>query len=122
MQPRADEREKHGKPRAPMLAMAGGDVKARKGPACPVRRRSAGPAKPPMIPCMISSLGNAGAALSTQFRRFERSAARVAAPEREPELVRETVEQMASRHAIAANVAVARVSDELVGTLVDIFA
>jgi hypothetical protein len=71
---------------------------------------------------MISSLGNAGAALSAQFRRFERSAARVATPEPAPDLVRETVEQMASRHAVAANVAVARVSDELVGTLVDIFA
>jgi hypothetical protein len=69
---------------------------------------------------MIRSIAGAGNAISAEFRRFERSAARVAAPE--PDVVRETVEQLASKHAVAAQVAVIRTADQMTGELFNIWA
>jgi hypothetical protein len=83
-------------------------------------QRSAGSAPVPMILFMIRSIAGAGNAISAEFRRFERSAARVAAPE--PDVVRETVEQLASKHAVAAQVAVIRTADQMTGELFNIWA
>jgi hypothetical protein len=70
---------------------------------------------------MISALGTAAYAIDAQMNRFQRSAERVA-QSADPDYVQETVEQMASQHAVAANVAVIKATDTLVGTLFDLVA
>jgi hypothetical protein len=81
---------------------------------------STGSAPPPIDPFMIRSIGTAANAISAEFRRFERSAARVAAPD--ADVVRETVEQVASRQAVAAQAAVIRTADQMTGELINIWA
>lgn len=63
----------------------------------------------------------AAAGLSTALVRFEGSAARTAADPLE-NLAAETVERMESSTAFKANAAVLRTADDMVGTLLDIFA
>jgi hypothetical protein len=70
---------------------------------------------------MISALGHAAYAIHDRMQRFERSAERLARSQ-EPDYVRETVEQMTAKHAVAANVAVIRTADEMVGSLFHIVA
>jgi hypothetical protein len=70
---------------------------------------------------MISALGTAAYALGQQLDRFNRSAARVARGGGDG-YVQEVVEQMSATHAAAANVAVIRATDELVGSLFHIVA
>ncbi len=68
----------------------------------------------------MRALAAAGSAISAEFRRFERSAARVAAPE--PDLVRETVAQLESKTNVAAQAAVVRTADQMTGELINIWA
>jgi flagellar basal body rod protein FlgC len=70
---------------------------------------------------VTSALGHAAYAIRDRMERFERSAERVARSPR-PDYVQETVEQMTAQHAVAANVAVIKTADAMVGTLFDIVA
>ena len=70
---------------------------------------------------MISALGTAAYAIGNQLDRVQRSATRVATAG-DPDLVAETVDQMTVEHAVAADVAVIKSTDEMVGTLFDIVA
>jgi flagellar basal body rod protein FlgC len=70
---------------------------------------------------MTSALGHAAYAIHDRMQRFERSAERVARSP-QPDYVQEIVEQMTAKHAVAANVAVIKTTDSLVGTLFDIIA
>ena len=60
--------------------------------------------------------------ISAQLQRFERSAARVAQGGASGDYVAEAVEQMSVEKSVRANVAVIRAADEMVGTLIDIWA
>lgn len=71
---------------------------------------------------MIRAYAAASAAIDQQLRRFERSAARVAASAPAPDYVREAVEQIGARHAVTVNMSVLRAADEMTGTLFSIFA
>ena len=71
---------------------------------------------------MIPAIGSASSAIAANFRRFSESAARVATPAPAPDLVAETVEQIASSHAVAANAAVIRTADQMTGELINIWA
>jgi hypothetical protein len=75
-----------------------------------------------MINLMIGSIRGAYSGIGVQIQRFERSAARVAAPGGPDDYVQEAVEQMSVERAVHANVAVIRAADDMVGTLIDIFA
>jgi hypothetical protein len=75
-----------------------------------------------MFLSMIPAVGGALAGIAAQVSRFEKSAARVAAPAANPDYVQETVEQMGAEHAIRANINVIKAADEMVGTLIDIWA
>jgi len=70
---------------------------------------------------MTSALGHAAHAIHDRMQRFERSAERLARSP-QPDHVREVVEQMTAKHAVAANVAVIRTADSMVGSLFDIVA
>jgi hypothetical protein len=71
---------------------------------------------------VIFAIGTASAAIGAQFRRFEQSAVRVAAQNPQPDYVRETVEQIGSSAAVAANVAVIRAADEMTQSLFSVWA
>jgi hypothetical protein len=71
---------------------------------------------------MIPAIGTATAAMAAQFERFSRSAARVAATAPAPDLVAETVEQIAASTTAAANEAVVRTADQMTGELFNIWA
>jgi hypothetical protein len=71
---------------------------------------------------MTSAIGSASSGLAAQFQRFSQSAARVARPDPQPDMVAETVEQIASRSVAAANVAVIRTADQMTGELINIWA
>jgi hypothetical protein len=75
-----------------------------------------------MLPGVIPAIGTASAAIGVQIRRFEQSAARVATQKPEPDYVRETVEQMGSDAAVAANAAVIRAADEMTASLFSVWA
>ena len=70
---------------------------------------------------MIRGLDSAAAGMAMQAERFERTAQRIAKlPGGEGDLVADTVEQIDAKQAFAANVAVARTADEMLGTLINI--
>ena len=71
---------------------------------------------------MSPVIGGAAAAISSEMRKFERSAARVATPDPAPDLVHEAVVGMTTRHAVEANVAVIRAADQMTGDLINIWA
>jgi hypothetical protein len=78
--------------------------------------------RPADVSSMTQAIGSGASGLAAQFRRFSQSAARVATPEPAPDLVAETVEQIASRQMAAANVAVIRTADQMTGELINIWA
>ncbi|MBE7558546.1 hypothetical protein HS125_06235 [bacterium] len=86
---------------------------------------------------MVDAINSALAGIHSALRRYEQSAARIARagqevpadpavqfpqPEDRFDLSREAVNLLASRHAVAANAAVIRAEDKLLGNLLDILA
>ncbi|WP_299642982.1 hypothetical protein [Devosia sp.] len=68
-------------------------------------------------------LAIASAGLNTAFGRFERSAertAQLASPTSDVDYGSEIVEQIGARHAVAANIAVLKAADRMMGELLDI--
>ncbi|HET6146447.1 MAG TPA: flagellar hook protein FlgE [Polyangia bacterium] len=64
-----------------------------------------------------AALGGIGAGMDS----FNRAAARIARPG-DPTLERDIVQTIADSHGVAANAKVLRAADDMVGTLIDIFA
>ncbi len=71
---------------------------------------------------MVRALDTASVALAAQYQRFARSAARVATQDPPPDLVHETVEQIGAENGARANLAVIKTADQMLGTLIDIWA
>ena len=70
---------------------------------------------------MVRAFDVATAGLRDATTRFESAAARTARPDGAGD-VDAVVDQIAATHDVAANVAVVRTADEMVGTLLDIVA
>ncbi len=70
---------------------------------------------------MIRAYSSALNGIASRIDSFDRSAARIAAPD-DPTLERDVVKTVDDSEGLKANVAVARTADEMVGTLIDIIA
>ncbi|MCE9578880.1 MAG: flagellar hook protein FlgE [Deltaproteobacteria bacterium] len=70
---------------------------------------------------MIGPIAAGVAGMSSAVNRFDRAAARTASPGGADD-VGAVVDQIAAKNDFAANVAVVRTADEMVGTLLDIVA
>ena len=70
---------------------------------------------------MISSINSAMSGMAEATGRFDRASARIAQPQPE-DPIRDRVDQIAAQHAFAANVAIVRTADEMIGSLIDIVA
>ena len=71
---------------------------------------------------MTKPIGSAGSDIAVQFARLDRSAARVARQAPDTDYVQEVVEGIKVKHAVAADAAVIKTKDQMIGTLIDIFA
>jgi len=70
---------------------------------------------------MIKGFDTAVAGINSRLDSFQRAAARIAKPA-DPTLERDIVKTIDDASGVAANAKVARTADEMVGTLIDIFA
>lgn len=70
---------------------------------------------------MISALSSAMSGMANAISRFDRASARIAQPEPE-DLIGDSVDQLTAKHDLAANAATVRTADEMLGTVIDIFA
>jgi flagellar hook protein FlgE len=70
---------------------------------------------------MINSLSSAMSGMANATSRLDRASARIAQPET-GDLVRDRVDQIVAQHDFAANVAMVRTADEMLGMLIDIVA
>jgi hypothetical protein len=68
---------------------------------------------------MLSALSHAASGLDAGFARLDRAADRIAQAGPEPEAA---VDLLTARHEVAANAAVVRAADDMVGTLLDVMA
>jgi hypothetical protein len=64
----------------------------------------------------------AGHGIRAGFDRLDRAAAHIARDGDSADLAENMVDLLRARHEVRANVAVAKTADELVGTLLDVFA
>jgi hypothetical protein len=72
---------------------------------------------------MVSSIHAAAlSGIDARVQSFERAASRIARGGPDENLARDLVETMVARTGVAANVAVLRTADEMVGTLIDVVA
>ncbi len=71
---------------------------------------------------MLRALDTTSVALLGQYQRFARSAMRVATQDPPPDLVHETVEQIATATDARADLAVIKTADHMLGSLIDIWA
>ena len=71
---------------------------------------------------VMRAIDSAAAGIDYRVRSFESAAARIARPGNGETLVRDIVQTMDAVHGVAANAQVIRTADEMLGTLIDIFA
>ena len=67
------------------------------------------------------SFGSALTGLTNSLSRFDRASTRMAQPET-TDPIADRAEQLVAKHEVAANVAVARTADDMIGTLINIVA
>lgn len=70
---------------------------------------------------MVKGMDAAAAGIQARLDSFERAAKRIAQPG-DPTIVRDMVQTMNDAHGVEANAKVLRAADDMVGTLIDIFA
>jgi hypothetical protein len=71
---------------------------------------------------MVKGLDSAVAGIDSRLASFERAAKRIAQPGGDATLVRDIVQTMDDSHGVEANAKVVRAADDMLGTLIDIFA
>jgi hypothetical protein len=71
---------------------------------------------------MIKPIDSAGRDIAAQFARLDRSAVRVARQDADTDSIHDVVESIKVKHAVAADAAVIKTKDKMLGTLIDIFA
>jgi hypothetical protein len=70
---------------------------------------------------MVKGLDSALGGLASRMDSFQRAAARIAKPG-DPTLERDLVQTVDDSHGVAANAKVVRAADDMLGSLIDIFA
>ena len=70
---------------------------------------------------MIKGMDSAAVGIAARLESFQRAAARIARPA-DPTLERDLVQTIDDSHGVAANAKVLRAADDMIGTLIDIFA
>jgi flagellar hook protein FlgE len=70
---------------------------------------------------MISAINSAMSGLTGAVDRFDRASSRLAQSD-PPDLIGDRVEQLVDKHAFEANLSTIRTADEMLGSVIDIFA
>jgi hypothetical protein len=70
---------------------------------------------------MISAIGSAMSGMASAIDRFDRASARIAQPE-PADPVHDRVEQISAQRTFEANLVTVRTADDMIGSLLDIFA
>ena len=71
---------------------------------------------------MLGAIGHGLQSLTTGFDRLDRAAASVARDPQSDQLASNAVDLLKAKHEVRAGVAVLRASDEMTGTILDVFA